>query len=84
MSLIVWRSSSVKRPLCRRRHPSEGGVEAETGLDADRQLVDGVGGLGLHVRLTLVTHAEHPVIGQEEQQHGGDQREDRMPGEGEA
>jgi hypothetical protein len=67
MSLIVWRSSSVSGPSVVAATRAMARVESEAGLDADRHLVDDIGGVGLDPVLAVVAHAEHPVVGQEEQ-----------------
>ena len=67
-----------QRTLRRRRDPGDRRVEPEAGFDADRHLVDHVGCVGLDPVLTVVAHAEYPVVGQEEQRRSGDDRQQHL------
>src|SRR3954471_5510374 len=52
-----------ERTLACARDTSQGRIEAESRLDTDRQLIDGVRRLASDGLLALVTHTHHPVVG---------------------
>ena len=67
-----------QRSIARRCHSCDRCIESQARFDTDGHLVDHVGCVGLHTVLALVTHAEHPVVGQEEQHPSGDDRQPHM------